>query len=53
MNSQDKNLKQNKIFEQLSEEAEKLGFGTLIADLKVQDGKIVSGEIIEQRKKLG
>ena len=52
-NQPDKLQKQKTILDQLQLKAEQLNFGTMVVELKVQDGKITSGEIIEQKIKLG
>lgn len=45
--------KQEVIIKELKRRAEEMRFGTLTIELKIQDGKIMAGEIIEQRIKLG
>jgi len=45
--------KQDKIIEALKRRAEDMRFGTITCEFKVQDGKILAGEIIMERVKLG
>lgn len=45
--------KQNQIITELKRRAEEVRFGTMTIQLKIQDGKIMAGEIIEQKIKLG
>ena len=45
--------KQNKILEELLRRSSEMKYGTMVVEFKVQDGKIVAGEIIEQKIKLG
>lgn len=46
--------KENKIWEEIKRRAqEDIRFGTMKIELKIQDGKILAGEIIEQKIKLG
>jgi len=53
VNQPDKIKKQNEILEKLQKKAEQLDFGVMLIEFKVQDGKITSGEILEQKIKLG
>ena len=45
--------KEEIIIRELKRRAEEMRFGTLKIEFKIQDGKILAGEIIEQRIKLG
>ncbi len=45
--------KQDAILKELKRRAEEIRFGSLTVEFKIQDGKIMAGEIIEERKKLG
>jgi hypothetical protein len=45
--------KQTVIINELKRRAEEMRFGTLTVEFKVSNGKILAGEIIEQRIKLG
>ena len=45
--------KEGQIIKELKRRVEEIRFGTIIVEFKVQDGKIMAGEIIEQRIKLG
>ena len=45
--------KEDKIISELKRRAEEVRFGMLRVEFKIQDGKIMAGEIIEQRIKLG
>lgn len=45
--------KEEQIIKELKRRAEEMRFGTLTIELKVHEGKISAGEIIEERRKLG
>lgn len=45
--------KQDLIIRELKRRAEEMRFGTITVEFKIHEGKIMSGEIIEQRIKLG
>ena len=45
--------KQDLILRELKRRAEEMRFGSITVEFKVSDGKILAGEIIEQRIKLG
>ena len=45
--------KPNPVLRATEVEAEKLGYGTMVCEYKIHQGKIMAGEIIEKRKKLG
>ena len=46
--------KEDQIIEELKRRSrECVKFGTLLVEFKIQDGKILAGEIIEQKIKLG
>ena len=45
--------KQEQILKELKRRAEEIRFGTITVDFKVSDGKIMAGEIIQKREKLG
>jgi hypothetical protein len=45
--------KQEAIIRELKRRAEEVKYGILKIEFKIQDGKIMAGEIIEQRIKLG
>lgn len=45
--------KQESILKATQREAETLKHGRLLIEYKVQDGKIMAGEVIEAHKKLG
>jgi hypothetical protein len=45
--------KEDAIIRELKRRADELKFGIMRVDFKIQDGKIVAGEIVEQRIKLG
>jgi len=53
----DNNIKQEKqerIWREIKRRAEEdIKFGSMVVLLKIQDGKIMAGEIIEQKIKLG
>ena len=45
--------KQDEIIKELKRRAQEVKFGTMQIEFKIHEGKIMSGEIIEQRIKLG
>lgn len=45
--------KENAILEKLRKESREAKYTTLIVELKIHDGYILAGEILENRKKLG
>jgi hypothetical protein len=45
--------KQDEIIRELKRRAEEVKYGTITVEFKIQDGKIMAGEIIEQKIKLG
>jgi len=45
--------KSEQIITELKRRAEEVKFGSMTIEIKIQDGKILAGEIIEQRIKLG
>ena len=45
--------KEVQIIKELKRRAEEVRFGMIRVEFKIQDGKIMAGEIIEQRIKLG
>ncbi|MFA5197863.1 MAG: hypothetical protein WC437_05600 [Patescibacteria group bacterium] len=45
--------KEEAILKELKKRCEETRFGTLKVEFKIQDGKILAGEIVEQRIKLG
>jgi len=45
--------KEEQIIRELKRRAEEVRFGILKIEFKIQDGKIMAGEIIEQHIKLG
>ena len=45
--------KDDDIIAELKRRAEQVRYGSMTIEIRVQDGRIVSGEIIEQRIKLG
>jgi len=45
--------KQEQIIKELKLRAEEMKFGTITAEFKIHEGKIMAGEIIEQKIKLG
>ncbi len=45
--------KQEVIIRELKLRAEEMRFGTITVEFKVTDGKIMAGDIIQKREKLG
>jgi len=45
--------KQEKILEELKRRAEEIKYGSVICEFKIHEGKIMAGEVIEQKIKLG
>jgi hypothetical protein len=45
--------KENRILTELKRRAEDIRYGCVTVEFKIQDGKILQGEIIQQRIKLG
>lgn len=45
--------KQDKILSELKHRAEDIRYGTLRVEFKIHEGKIMAGEIIEEKIKLG
>ena len=45
--------KQDKIISELKRRAEEMRFGTITVEFKITDGKIMAGDIIQKREKLG
>jgi len=45
--------KQIIIINELKRRAEEMRFGTITVEFKVSDGKIMTGDIIQKREKLG
>lgn len=45
--------KQETIIQELKRRAEEMRFGTLTVEFKVTEGKIMAGDIIQKREKLG
>lgn len=45
--------KEEQILKELKRRAGEIRFGVLLVEFKIQDGKIMAGEIIEQKIKLG
>ena len=45
--------KQVIILNELKRRAEEIRFGTLTVEFKITDGKIMAGDIIQKREKLG
>jgi len=45
--------KSEQIITELKRRAVEVKFGSMTIEIKIQDGKILAGEIIEQRIKLG
>ena len=45
--------KQEVILRELKRRAEEVRFGTITVEFKITDGKIMAGDIIQERKKLG
>ncbi len=45
--------KEETILRELKRRAEEIRFGIMVIEFKIQDGRIMAGEIIEQKIKLG
>ena len=45
--------KQEQILKELKRRAEEVKFGTITVEFKITDGKIMAGDIIQKREKLG
>ena len=45
--------KDDQIIRELKRRAEEINFGTITVEFKVSEGKIMAGDIIQKREKLG
>ena len=49
----DESDKENRILTELKRRAEEIKYGCVTVEFKIQDGRILQGEIVQQRIKLG